>query len=172
MDQQRGRRPMERRTVAVIGGGPSGIIAARYLRAHRFEPTIFEVSDEPRGAMEWAFAEQRRLAKHAHEYQSRYDAIQPLRLRSRRCDVSSQPGGPTDDQMREAIRQFPTIPRRNCSEYRGEVESSNLDECSAQARAAKEGEHLNAKSYLPDGFGVRDVGRMRGNAAPEGYPAC
>jgi cation diffusion facilitator CzcD-associated flavoprotein CzcO len=37
---------MERRTVAVIGAGPSGIIAARYLRAHGFEPTVFELSDD------------------------------------------------------------------------------------------------------------------------------
>jgi flavin-binding monooxygenase-like protein len=33
-------------TVAIIGGGPAGIVAAKYLQAQGFEPTIFESSDD------------------------------------------------------------------------------------------------------------------------------
>ncbi|MBA3913425.1 MAG: NAD(P)-binding domain-containing protein [Acidobacteriales bacterium] len=32
--------------VVVIGGGPSGIVASRYLLGHGFEPTIFETADQ------------------------------------------------------------------------------------------------------------------------------
>ena len=35
-----------RRRVAIIGGGPSGIVSAKYLLAQGFEPTIFESSDD------------------------------------------------------------------------------------------------------------------------------
>src|SRR4051794_1295917 len=61
-------------------------------------------------------------------------------------------------------------PLRNCSEYHGEVESSDLDAAPYKAVRQK-GEPLDAKSYLSDGFGVRDVGWMRGNAAAEGCRA-
>src|ERR1700722_10193209 len=33
------------RKVAIVGSGPGGIIAARYLSGHGFEPVIFEQSD-------------------------------------------------------------------------------------------------------------------------------
>src|SRR5262249_16588043 len=62
-------------------------------------------------------------------------------------------------------------PRRNCSEYGGEVESSHLGEWSARARAENKGGPLGTESYLPDGRGVVHVGRMRRNAAPEGCAA-
>jgi dimethylaniline monooxygenase (N-oxide forming) len=32
--------------VAIIGGGPGGLVAAKYLKAHGFEPTIFEQADD------------------------------------------------------------------------------------------------------------------------------
>jgi cation diffusion facilitator CzcD-associated flavoprotein CzcO len=32
--------------VAIIGGGPSGIVAARWLKAQGFVPVIFEQSDD------------------------------------------------------------------------------------------------------------------------------
>jgi cation diffusion facilitator CzcD-associated flavoprotein CzcO len=35
-----------RGTVAIVGGGPSGIVASKYLQAQGFAPTIFEVSDD------------------------------------------------------------------------------------------------------------------------------
>src|SRR5246127_3404684 len=34
------------RRVAVIGGGPGGLVAARYLKHHGFEPVIFEQGDQ------------------------------------------------------------------------------------------------------------------------------
>jgi dimethylaniline monooxygenase (N-oxide forming) len=37
-------RPMPR--VAIIGSGPGGLVAARYLRDHGFEPTVFEQDDD------------------------------------------------------------------------------------------------------------------------------
>ena len=37
---------MNRGTVAIIGGGPSGIVLSKYLLAQGFEPTIFESSDD------------------------------------------------------------------------------------------------------------------------------
>jgi dimethylaniline monooxygenase (N-oxide forming) len=37
------------RAVAVIGGGPGGLVAARYLQAHGFDPTIFEQSGDVGG---------------------------------------------------------------------------------------------------------------------------
>ena len=37
---------MNRGTVAIVGGGPSGIVLAKYLLAQGFEPTIFESSDD------------------------------------------------------------------------------------------------------------------------------
>jgi cation diffusion facilitator CzcD-associated flavoprotein CzcO len=36
---------MANNTVAIIGGGPAGIVAARWLAAQQFEPVIFEQSD-------------------------------------------------------------------------------------------------------------------------------
>jgi thioredoxin reductase len=35
-----------RRKVAIIGSGPGGLVAARYLKQHGFEPVIFEQDDE------------------------------------------------------------------------------------------------------------------------------
>ena len=29
-------------SVAIIGAGPSGLVAARYLKAHGFEPVVLE----------------------------------------------------------------------------------------------------------------------------------
>jgi thioredoxin reductase len=40
---------MPGRAVAVIGGGPAGLVAARYLKRHGFEPIIFESSERVGG---------------------------------------------------------------------------------------------------------------------------
>ena len=37
---------ISRRRVAVIGSGPGGLVAARYLKHHGFEPVIFEQEHE------------------------------------------------------------------------------------------------------------------------------
>ena len=36
--------PMPKHAVAVIGGGPAGLVAARFLKLHGFEPVIFEAA--------------------------------------------------------------------------------------------------------------------------------
>src|ERR1700733_3429048 len=35
---------MPKHAVAVIGGGPAGLVAARFLKLHGFEPVIFEAA--------------------------------------------------------------------------------------------------------------------------------
>jgi dimethylaniline monooxygenase (N-oxide forming) len=42
-----------RRAVAVVGSGPGGLVAARYLKHHGFEPVVFEQDDEIGG--QWNF---------------------------------------------------------------------------------------------------------------------
>ena len=41
--------PMPERTVAVIGGGPAGLVAARFLKKHGFDPVVFEAAAAPGG---------------------------------------------------------------------------------------------------------------------------
>ena len=38
-------QPEPQKRVAIVGGGPSGIVAARYLKQHGLQPVIFEQSD-------------------------------------------------------------------------------------------------------------------------------
>ena len=44
--EESAHRPGFRRRVAIIGGGPGGLVAARYLKHHGFEPVIFEQGDQ------------------------------------------------------------------------------------------------------------------------------
>ena len=44
--EESAKRPGFQRRVAIIGGGPGGLVAARYLKDHGFEPVIFEQGDE------------------------------------------------------------------------------------------------------------------------------
>jgi dimethylaniline monooxygenase (N-oxide forming) len=37
---------VSRRRVAIIGSGPGGLVAARYLKDHGFEPAVFEQDDD------------------------------------------------------------------------------------------------------------------------------
>src|SRR5260221_10455546 len=39
-------RQVSRHRVAIIGSGPGGLVAARYLKHHGFEPVVFEQDDE------------------------------------------------------------------------------------------------------------------------------
>jgi dimethylaniline monooxygenase (N-oxide forming) len=44
--EESAHRPGFRRRVAIIGGGPGGLVATRYLKHHGFEPVIFEQGDQ------------------------------------------------------------------------------------------------------------------------------
>jgi dimethylaniline monooxygenase (N-oxide forming) len=44
--EESAKRPGFQRRVAIIGGGPGGLVAARYLKHHGFEPVIFEQGDQ------------------------------------------------------------------------------------------------------------------------------
>ena len=37
---------VSRRRVAIVGSGPGGLVAARYLKHHGFEPVVFEQDDD------------------------------------------------------------------------------------------------------------------------------
>src|SRR5258708_33740933 len=41
---------VSRRRVAIIGSGPGGLVAARYLQQHGFQPEVFEQDDDNAGA--------------------------------------------------------------------------------------------------------------------------
>jgi dimethylaniline monooxygenase (N-oxide forming) len=45
-----------RRRVAIIGSGPGGLVAARYLKHHGFEPVVFEQDDDIGGQGSGTFA--------------------------------------------------------------------------------------------------------------------
>ena len=71
------------RSVAVIGAGPGGLVAARWLLSQGFEPTIFEQGPMLGGqwtGLDWP---QRRVADHAHQQQSHHDGVQRPRARQR-----------------------------------------------------------------------------------------
>jgi thioredoxin reductase len=44
--EESAKRPGFQRRVAIIGGGPGGLVAAKYLKHHGFEPVIFEQGDQ------------------------------------------------------------------------------------------------------------------------------
>src|SRR5260221_4113571 len=48
-------RQVSRHRVAIIGSGPGGLVAARYLKHHGFEPVVFEQDDEIGGPLEVPF---------------------------------------------------------------------------------------------------------------------
>jgi cation diffusion facilitator CzcD-associated flavoprotein CzcO len=55
-------RRVSRRRVAIVGSGPGGLVAARYLKHHGFEPVVFEQDDDIGGAVERSLSSQWRLA--------------------------------------------------------------------------------------------------------------
>ena len=69
--------------VAVIGAGPGGLVAARWLLSQGFEPTIFEQGPMLGGQWTGLAGRQRRVADHAHQHQSHPDGVQRPRARER-----------------------------------------------------------------------------------------
>ena len=68
-------------SVAVIGAGPGGLVAARWLLAQGFEPTIFEQGSGARRPVGGTAGPQRRVAGHAHQHQPHHDGLQRPRAR-------------------------------------------------------------------------------------------
>ena len=69
--------------VAVIGAGPGGLVAARWLLSQGFEPTIFEQAPTLGGQWTGLARPQRCLAGHAHQHQPHPDRLQRSRARER-----------------------------------------------------------------------------------------
>ncbi len=79
--------------VAVIGAGPGGLVAARWLLSQGFEPTIFEQAPMLGGQWTGLDGCERRVADHAHQHQSNPDCLQRPRTR-RRPRVPVEPRHP------------------------------------------------------------------------------
>ena len=61
--------------VAVIGAGPSGLVAAKHALEAGFDVTVFEASDDLGGQWHTTAAAQRRVAGDAHEHEPRDDRV-------------------------------------------------------------------------------------------------
>ena len=66
---------MSMRNVAVIGAGPGGLAAARYLKSEGFAPVIFEQGKCIGGQWSADSWSQRRMARHANQHQLHHDRI-------------------------------------------------------------------------------------------------
>ena len=71
--------------VAVIGAGPSGLVAAKHALEAGFDVTVFEASDALGGQWHTTAAAQRGVAGDAHEHEPGDDRV--LRLPARRPSI-------------------------------------------------------------------------------------
>ena len=76
---------VSRRRVAIVGSGPGGLVAARYLKHHGFEPVIFEKDDQIGG--QWNV-----LSSHSGVWPSM--VTNTSRLLTCFSDLAPEPGGP------------------------------------------------------------------------------
>ena len=83
-----------RRRVAIIGSGPGGLVAAKYLKHHGFEPVIFEQDDDIGGAVERSLSSQWGLAFDGDQHEPVANLLQRFRFRTGGCDISIQQGDP------------------------------------------------------------------------------
>jgi dimethylaniline monooxygenase (N-oxide forming) len=76
---------VSRRRVAIVGSGPGGLVAARYLKHHGFEPVVFEQDDEIGG--QWNVR-----SPHSGVWPSM--VTNTSRLLTCFSDLAPKPGGP------------------------------------------------------------------------------
>src|SRR5215469_6647901 len=88
------RQQVARRRVAIVGSGPGGLVVARYLKHHGFEPVLFEQDDDIGGAVERSFSSQWRLAFDGNQHKPLANLLQRSRFRTGGCDISIQQGDP------------------------------------------------------------------------------
>ena len=92
--------------IAVVGAGPSGLVAAKHALEAGFDATVFEASGELGGQWHTTRGPQRRVAGHAHEHEPRDDSVLGLPGAGR---ARAAPGGRAD----------PRLPRGYASALRG-----------------------------------------------------
>ena len=83
--EESANQPGFQRRVAIIGGGPGGLVAARYLKHHGFEPVIFEQGDQIGG--QWNVR-----SPHSGVWPSM--VTNTSRLLTCFSDLAPEPGGP------------------------------------------------------------------------------
>jgi dimethylaniline monooxygenase (N-oxide forming) len=109
---------ISRRDVAIIGSGPGGLVAARYLKAHGFQPVIFEQGDSVGG--QW-------------NTRSLFSGVWPSMV-TNTCnlltcfsDLSHAPGTPLYPSNQEMLAYFQRYARHfgilSCLRYNTRVES-------------------------------------------------
>jgi dimethylaniline monooxygenase (N-oxide forming) len=113
---------VSRREVAIVGSGPCGLVAAKYLKAHGFQPVIFEQGDTVGG--QW-------------NVRSPYSGVWPSMV-TNTCnlltcfsDLSHAPGTPLYPSNQEMLAYFRRYARHfgihSCVRYNTRVESVTHD---------------------------------------------
>jgi dimethylaniline monooxygenase (N-oxide forming) len=112
------RQSVSRRDVAIVGSGPGGLVVARYLKAHGFQPVIFEQGDTVGG--QW-------------NVRSPYSGVWPSMV-TNTCnlltcfsDLSHAPGTPLYPSNQEMLAYFRRYAQHfgilSCVRYHTRVES-------------------------------------------------
>ena len=97
-------RQHSRRSVAVIGSGPGGLVAAKYLKHHGFEPVVFEQDSEIGG--QWN-------VRSAHSGIWPSMVTNTSRLLTCFSDLALKPGTPIFPSNKYCMSPGATVP--NCS---------------------------------------------------------
>ena len=139
-------------SVAVIGAGPGGLVAARWLLSQGFEPTIFEQSPDARRAVDRAGRHQRRLADHAHQHQPDPHVLQRPGTRQR-PDIPVEP-------------RHPRLPAPLCRDVRADV-THPIRHPSRPSEPRRR--RLARRAFRYDG-GLRTSGG--GQRSGSNHPAC
>jgi dimethylaniline monooxygenase (N-oxide forming) len=113
---------VSRREVAIVGSGPGGLVAARYLKAHGFQPVIFEQGDNVGG--QWNV-----LSPHSGVWPSM--VTNTCNLLTCFSDLSHAPGTPLYPSNQEMLAYFRRYARHfgilSCVRYNTRVESVTHD---------------------------------------------
>jgi dimethylaniline monooxygenase (N-oxide forming) len=115
--EESAHRPAFQRRVAIIGGGPGGLVAARYLKHHGFDPVIFEQGDQIGG--QWNVR-----SPHSGVWPSM--VTNTSRFLTCFSDLAPEPGGPIFPSNHEILAYLKRFAQRfdidDCIRYRTRVE--------------------------------------------------